>query len=126
MVRTVERVVELGAQGLRLLDDDEMVLSLSDGGVDNVNRGGISDVERKSQAIIEDMGGRVEPGQPFSEQDQTIYNIVLTTSGLTEVQRQNTGLGGTDSVSDLETRIDDPRALEYARGFGQFNKTSRV
>jgi phosphatidylinositol-4,5-bisphosphate 4-phosphatase len=110
MARSVMRIVNLGAQGLDLLGDDENLLSLSQGCKSNKDRGGMGDVEHKAQVVIEDMGGHVVPGGQFSPQDQTIYNIVLTSSGQDEIQRLNTGLPGSKNAGDLKARINDPEA----------------
>jgi hypothetical protein len=111
------RVVDLGAEALRLLGDNDTLMSLSEGCRDNLDSGSMVDVEHKTQAIIEDFGGLVIPGT-LSEQDRTIYNTVLTSSGQVEMQTMTTGLGGTGSVDEVSDRSSDPKALEYARGFG--------
>jgi len=122
MVRHIMRVVDLGSQALTALGNDEMVLSLSQGCKSNKDRGGMGDVEHKAQVIIEDMGGKVRPGQTFESEDQIIYNTVLTSSGQSEVQQLNTGLPGSKNAGELEDRIVDGKALEYSRGFSEFTK----
>jgi phosphatidylinositol-4,5-bisphosphate 4-phosphatase len=122
MVRHIMRVVDLGSQALTALGNDEMVLSLSQGCKSNKDRGGMGDVEHKAQVIIEDMGGKVLPGQTFETEDQIIYNTVLTSSGQSEVQQLNTGLPGSKNAGELEDRIVDGKALEYSRGFSEFTK----
>ena len=121
MARHVMRVVDLGAEALRLLGDNDTLMSLSEGCRDNLDSGSMVDVEHKTQAIIEDFGGLVIPGT-LSEQDRTIYNTVLTSSGQVEMQTMTTGLGGTGSVDEVSDRSSDPKALEYARGFGSENR----
>ncbi len=83
----------------------------------------MADVEHKAQLIIEDMGGRVNPGEDFEDQDRVIYNTVLTSSGQAELQQRNTGLPGSKNAKDLGVRIDDREAQRYAAGFGVHNKT---
>jgi hypothetical protein len=117
MARHVMRVVDLGGEALRLLGDDDTILSLSEGCRDNLDDSSIVDVEHKSQAIIEDMGGSMSPGIELSEEDRNIYNTVLTSSGQVEMQRMTTGLGGTGSVDGVSDRSGDSKALEYSRGF---------
>jgi hypothetical protein len=122
MNRTLHRLVNLGEEALQKLGDNDTLMTVSQGCKSNKDRGGMQDVEHKSQVIIEDMGGRVQRGQEFSEQDQTIYNTVLTSSGQAEVQRLNTGLPGSKNAKELADRINDPDALMYARGFASFTK----
>lgn len=122
MDRHIMGLCNLGAQALEMLGDDNMLMSVSQGCKSNKDRGGMGDVEHKSQMIIEDMGGRVRPGRQFEEQDQIIYNTVLTSSGQDQVQQQNTGLPGSKNAKELEERINDPYALEYSRGFSSFTK----
>jgi phosphatidylinositol-4,5-bisphosphate 4-phosphatase len=122
MVRHVMRVVNLGQEALQTLDDDDMLMSMSQGCKSNKDRGGMGDVEHKAQLMIEDMGGRVLPNQEFSEQDQRIYDTVLTSSGQVEVQQYNTGLGGSKNVGELQNRIGDEDAYRYAKGFSSWTK----
>lgn len=105
-----------------LLDNHDMMMTLSQGCKSNKDRGGMGDVEHKAQVIIEDMGGQVNPSEKFSEQDQTIYNTVLTSSGQAEVQQLNTGLPGSKNAGEVKARINDPDAVKYAKGFADFTK----
>ncbi len=119
MGRSIMRIVNLGAQGLDVLGDDENLLSLSQGCKSNKDRGGMADVEHKAQVVIEDMGGTVEPSKPLSPQDQVIYNTVLTSSGQDEIQQLNTGLPGSKNAGDLRARINDPEAELTAKAFSK-------
>jgi hypothetical protein len=105
-----------------LLGDRDMMMTLSQGCKSNKDRGGMGDVEHKAQVIIEDMGGQVNPSEEFSEQDQIIYNTVLTSSGQAEVQQLNTGLPGSKNAGEVKARINDPDAVNYAKGFADFTK----
>ena len=122
MNRTLQRLVNLGGEALQKLGDNDNLMTVSQGCKSNKDRGGMEDVEHKSQVIIEDMGGRVRHGQGFNEQDQTIYNTVLTSSGQAEVQQLNTGLPGSKNAGELHARINDPDAQRYAEGFAHFTK----
>jgi hypothetical protein len=114
MVRTVMRVVDLANDALaNLLPESEMHMLLSQGS-QNMDGVSMGDVEHKSQVIIEDMGGRVRPGQKFSEQDSIIFNTVLTSSGQIERQQLVTGIGGNTIV--YESGSSNRGATEYATG----------
>ena len=80
------------------------------------------DVEIKAQAIIEDMGGKVSPNARFSEEDQRIYNTVLTSSGQDRNQQWNTGLPGSKNAKEAAPRINDEGAQEYAIAFARYVK----
>jgi phosphatidylinositol-4,5-bisphosphate 4-phosphatase len=69
-----------------------MGMSMSEGCKRNIESGVISDVEHKTQVIIEDMGGRMRPGQELTEEERRVYSTVLTGSGETEMLQLNTGM----------------------------------
>jgi hypothetical protein len=127
MARTVMRVVDLTGEGLRLAGDHNMHMSLSEGCRTNLEGAGKLDIEHKSQVIIEDMGGRMQPmqldrGGSLNDQDRIIYNTVLTGSGDTEVRGQRTGLHGLGDMRDISTRSRDIEALTYTTGIGNLNR----
>jgi phosphatidylinositol-4,5-bisphosphate 4-phosphatase len=117
MVRHAMRVVNLGQEALGQLKDHDLLMSVSQGCKSNKDRGGMGDVEHKAQLIIEDMGGRVLPNEKLEEQDQRIYDTVLTSSGQVEGQTYNTGLGGSKNVDELKARVGDKDAFTYSKGF---------
>ncbi|MFO1026785.1 MAG: inositol phosphate phosphatase SopB [Acetobacteraceae bacterium] len=122
MDRHLMRLCTLADEALKSLGDHNMKMSLSQGCKSNKDRGGVGDVEHKAQAIIEDMGGRVLPGEKLEGEDKTIYNTVMTSSGQLEAQQMNTRLPGSKNAEEIKARIDDEAALIYAKGFASFTK----
>jgi phosphatidylinositol-4,5-bisphosphate 4-phosphatase len=118
MTRHIMRLVDLAGDALRVLGDNNMALTQSQGCKSGKDRGGMADVEIKAMTIINDMGGSVKPDTPLDEKDRAIYNTVLTSSGQDRVQQLNTGLPGSKNAEDLHVRIGDPHATEYAQGLG--------
>jgi phosphatidylinositol-4,5-bisphosphate 4-phosphatase len=117
MLRHIKEVVNLGAQSLKAIGNNDALMVVTENCKSGKDRTGMSDVESKAQSIIEDMGGQVTPGKQFSPQDQIIYNTVLTSSGQLEVQQLNTGLPGSKNSGELSERINDPDALLYSSAF---------
>jgi phosphatidylinositol-4,5-bisphosphate 4-phosphatase len=108
------RIVDLANDAMQtLLPNSNMRMLLSEGSQD-MEGVSMGDVEHKSQVIIEDMGGRVIPGEERSEQDQTIFNTVLTSSGQIERQQMVTGIGGSSIV--YESGSGNLGAIDYATG----------
>ena len=119
MVRHTMRLVDISALALEALGDQDEAITMSQGCKSNKDRGGMADVENKAQAIIEDMGGKVTPGGTFDDQDQAIYNTVLTSSGQDDVQKLMTGLPGSKNAHEAGGRIVDPSAIRYASAYSK-------
>ncbi len=116
MIRTVMRIVNLGAEALEFLEDDTTMLSLSEGCRENLDGGSVADAEHKTQVISEDLGGRVRAGEGLDPQNRLIYQNVLTGSGQTEMSQMYSGQHGGRHYNDLRYRIGDQLVIERLTG----------
>jgi hypothetical protein len=145
LTRHVMGVVDLGGEALRLLGDNDTLLSMSQGCRDNLEGGPIVDVEHMTGAVIRDMGG--QPSEELSkeqletlneqdqekyrqlrQEDQTIFNVLLTGSGHIQQQQMVTGLSGSGSVREVYDQIgvDNPDVRQYVRGLEPQDRVTRL
>jgi hypothetical protein len=119
MPRHITQLVNLSSRGLAATGEHQVHMSVSQNCRNNVDGGGMSDVEHKAQVIMDDMGARTRPNEPLSEQDRIILNTVLTSSGQVEMQEMSTGMTGSKPTRGIRDRSGDPGAMRYTEGLMQ-------
>ena len=122
MVRHTMRLVDTSAQALAELGDQHAAITVSQGCKSGKDRGGMADVENKAQAIIEDMGGKMEPDVDPTGEDAEIYRATGVLSGQQFVQEAAASLPGSKNAKEVRHRIGDPDAVRYMKGFADHSK----
>jgi hypothetical protein len=126
LTRHVMGVVDMGGEALRLLGDNDTLLSMSQGCRDNLESGTIVDVEHMMGSVTRDLGGQLKPGEQRSEEDQKNFNSLLTGSGHIQQQQMVTGLGGSGSVREVFDQVGNRDVGEYVQGMKPQDWVTRI
>jgi hypothetical protein len=85
------------------------------------DREGNTCCECQGQTMIEDLGGKIKPGEDLSAEDRQINNIAL--SGVVNNTMRVTTYGGSKNAEEHSVRIGDHESIEYIYGTSKKAKT---
>ncbi|MBX9577945.1 MAG: hypothetical protein K2W97_05660 [Chthoniobacterales bacterium] len=120
MPRHIDLLVNAFRQASELVDDHQVRVVNAGGCMSGKDREGVANAENEAAVIIQDLGGKVEPGEGgrYDEETQAIYDSCMT--GVVHNTRQVTGIGGSKNAEEIANQMSDPHAIAYAKGGAKF------
>lgn len=120
MPRHIDLLVNTFRQASELVDDHKVRVVNAGGCMSGKDREGVANAENEAAVIVQDLGGKMEPGQGgrYNDEAQAIYDSCMT--GVVHNTRQVTGIGGSKNAQEIASQMGDTHAKIYAQGGARF------
>jgi len=123
MPRHIDLLVNAFRRASELVDDHKVRVVNAGGCMSGKDREGVANAENEAAVIVQDLGGKVQPGLGgrYNEEAQAIYDHCMT--GVVHNTRQVTTVGGSKNAEEIKKQMRDPHAIAYAKGGATFVAT---